>query len=251
MHEDLLAHCFTTRIGGVSSNECESLNLGFNRKDSRENVIENFKRVAEVLDINHENMVFSNQVHDNKVKAVDEKDLGKGIVRDSDILGYDGLITDRPGVALVTFYADCVPVLFFDPVKKVIAASHSGWRGTVKEIASVTVKKMEEEYNCCLKNIKVAIGPSLGQCCFEVGEEVYIEFVQTLPWCERYCKKRDNEKWYIDLQSIILTTLTHSGISEENIFKANVCTKCNRDIFFSHRGDMGKTGSLAAVMQIK
>ncbi|MCX8130646.1 MAG: peptidoglycan editing factor PgeF [Clostridia bacterium] len=250
-YEDILIHGFTTRFGGVSTGECRTMNLGFNRNDIRENVLENYKRVAETLEINYEHMVFSNQVHDSKVKVVCESDRGKGIIRSSDIIGYDGLVTNINEVAIVTFYADCVPLLFFDPVKRVIAESHSGWRGTVKEIASVTIRRMEEEYASSINDIEVAIGPSIGKCCFEVGEEVISEFSEKLPWSYEFCHKTGTDKWHIDLQSIIHKSLINTGINKNNIVSSNVCTKCNKDVFFSHRGDCGKTGSMAAIMQLK
>lgn len=249
-YSSMITHCFTTRKGGVSSNECKSLNLGFGRNDSRKNVEENYRRVADALGISIENMVFSNQVHDNKVFEVGEKDKGKGIIKKSDIIGYDGLITDKRGVALVTFYADCVPLFFFEPDKKVIALSHSGWRGTVKQIAAETVRKFIDIYDCDAGKIEVVIGPSIGACCFEVGDEVYDEFVGTLKWSREYCKKNESGKWYIDLQGIIKKTLIESGVSEENIYNSGICTKCNKDTFFSYRGDCGKTGSLAAILQM-
>ena len=128
-----ITHCFTTRNGGVSKNEYQSLNLAFNKNDDKKNVYENFKRVSKAVGIDIENMVFSNQVHDNKIKIVSEEDIGKGIIRESDIIGIDGLITNAKKVALVTFYADCVPVFLYDPIKNVIGSVHSGWKGTVKD----------------------------------------------------------------------------------------------------------------------
>ncbi|MCX7922965.1 MAG: peptidoglycan editing factor PgeF [Clostridia bacterium] len=249
-YEGIISHCFTTRLGGVSTGECSFLNLGFNRKDLRENVEENYSRIAGALNINCSNMVFSNQVHDNKIKSVTEDDRGKGILRESDIIGYDGLITNKKEVALVTFYADCVPVFFFEPERKVIAISHSGWRGTVKEIARETVMKMVNEYGCSASKIEAAIGPSISQCCFEVGDEVYNEFIEKLNWSEKYCSKKSDGKWLINLQGIIRDTLIDAGVPEDNICVSGICTKCNNDVFFSHRGDKGKTGSLAAIMQI-
>ncbi|MCX7842431.1 MAG: peptidoglycan editing factor PgeF [Clostridia bacterium] len=250
-YDDIITHCFTTRHGGVSTGECSSLNLGFNRNDSRENVLENYKRLSQALGIDYKNMVFSNQVHEANVKVVGEQDRGKGIICESDIKGYDGLVTDRAGVVLVTFYADCVPVYFFDPEKRVIAVSHSGWRGTVKEIGAVTVRKMAEVYGSNPANIEAAIGPSIAKCCFETGEEVYEEFVDKLPWSRSLCTKKHGCKWHIDLQSVICQSLVNSGLNINNICISNLCTVCNHDMFFSHRADKGKTGSLAAIMQIK
>lgn len=249
-YEDIAIHCFTTRKGGVSTNEFESLNLGLNTNDSRENVLENFRRISEALGIDFNNMVFSNQVHECRIKPVDENDRGKGIVRKSDITGYDGLVTDKKGVALVTFYADCVPLFFLDPVKKVIALSHSGWRGTVKEIAKETIKTMNEKYGSMPHDVEVAIGPSIGSCCFEVGSDVYIEFADRLSWSKDFCTKTSTGKWHINLQQIIKSTLINSGVKEENICVSEICTRCNTDTFFSHRGQNGKRGSLAAIMQL-
>jgi len=250
-YEDVLVHCFSTRIGGVSNGECSSLNLGFNKNDKSDNVIENYRRISRCLNIDLSNMVFSNQIHDNKIKIINECDRGKGIKIESDIIGFDGLITNRKNVAIVTFYADCVPVYFFDPVKEVIAISHSGWRGTVKEIAKETILKMKSEFGCDCENIETAIGPSIKQCCFEVGEAVFREFVNKLPWSESYCKKSISEnKWLINLQGIIEQTLRNSGVSDEKICNSKICTKCNKETFFSYRGDNGKTGSLVAVMQL-
>ena len=250
-YEHMIAHGFTTRRGGVSTGECESLNMGFNRKDLRENVLENYKRVSNALGIHYENMVFSNQVHENRVLIVEPEDRGKGITRENDIVGYDGLMTNHREVALVTFYADCVPVFFLDPVKRVIAVSHSGWRGTVKEIAGVTVQKMINEFGCRSEDIETAIGPSIDSCCFETGPEVAEAFTAALPWSAEHCKPGNGDRWYIHLQGIIKQTLCNYGILEDKIYTSGVCTKCNKDTFFSHRGDEGRTGSMAGILQLK
>lgn len=249
-YDHMLVHCFTTRKGGVSTGECESLNLGFKRKDSRENVIENYRRVCSATGIDMNNLVLSDQVHEDRVFVVNEQDRGKGILVESDIAGYDALTTDSKNVALVTFYADCVPIFFLDPIRPAIALAHSGWRGTVKEIAARTVEKMEEQFGTHPGNIIAAIGPSIGECCFETGGEVAEAFLQLLPWSEPFCRQTSEEKWHINLQSIIKTTLIKAGLREDNICISGLCTKCRNDIFFSHRGDMGRTGSLAAFMQL-
>lgn len=249
-YSDILIHGFTTRRGGVSEGEYKSLNMAFNKKDKRENVEENYRRIAGVLGIDTENMVLSNQVHDNKIRVVTESDRGKGIYKKSDIIGIDGLVTNNTEVALVTFYADCVPVFLFDPIKRVISLVHSGWRSTLKEISKEAVLKMKEEFGCNPADIEVAIGPSIGQCCFEVGEEVYLEFINTFSWCGEFCKK-EKDKWFIDLPQIIKNSLKSEGIQENKIVISGICTKCNKDVFFSHRGDNGKTGTLSAIMQLR
>lgn len=247
----LIEHCFTMRKGGVSTGEFSSLNLGLKKKDSRENVIENFRRICRALNIELSNVVLSDQVHGTNIRVVTEKDRGKGILVDNDIKDCDGLITNTKNVAIVTFYADCVPVFLFDPEKRVIGLAHSGWKGTLEQIAANAVNIMVTRFKCSPENIVSAIGPSIGKCCFEVGNEVKEKFINKISWSENFCTKKDEEKTYIDLQGIVKQTLINSGLRSENIFISNICTKCNKDMFFSHRGDMGKTGSLAAIMQLK
>ena len=156
---------------------------------TRKMFMKTLKRLSKAVGIDIENMVFSNQVHDNKIKVVGREDRGKGIVRESDIIGIDGLITNEKEVALVTFYADCVPVFLYDSVKNVIGLVHSGWRGTVKEISKVAVRKMNEFFHCNSENIEVVIGPSIGKCCFEVHENVFLEFKKRLAGAEDIRKK--------------------------------------------------------------
>lgn len=249
-HENILTHCFTTRLGGVSKGECSSLNLSFNRKDSRDNVIENYKLLADAIGVDFDKMVLSNQIHDNKIRIVNDEDAGKGLIRDSDIIGFDGLSTNRPGIPLVTFYADCVPVLFLDPVKKAITAVHSGWKSTVKNISYEALLLMQNRYNSNLRDMQIAIGPSICMNCFEVDKDVYDSFKEKFSWCDKYTEYR-NGKYYMGLQKIIKHVLVDAGVPEENILISDVCTKCNTDVLFSFRGDNGKTGSLAAVMMLK
>lgn len=248
-YDNIITHCFTTRRGGVSKNEYESLNMAFNKSDDRKNVEENYRRVANTLNLDIKNMVFSNQVHDNKIRVVTESDRGKGIVRESDIVGFDGLVTNSKEVVLVTFYADCVPVFLFDPIKEVISIAHSGWRSTMKEISKEAVRKMNEVYSCNPQDILVSVGPSIGKCCFEVGDEVYDDFNSNIDWSTKYSEKI-NGKWYFDLPAIIKRSLMSEGVMEDNITLCGICTKCNKDIFFSHRGDKGRTGTLAGIMKI-
>jgi YfiH family protein len=249
-HSDEITHCFTTRLGGVSEGECYSLNLGFNRNDSKENVLENYKRLCDALDIDIKSLVLSRQVHDNKIYKVSAEDTGKGIFKENDLLGYDGLMTNERNITLVTFYADCVPLFFYDPENNAIALSHSGWRSTQKQIAAETIRAMHREYGTDKEKLICAIGPSIRKCCFEVGEEVVEAFNEDIPWSGNFCEKKDSGKWHIDLQGIIKKTLMNVGIPENNISDAQICTKCNKHVFFSHRGDKGKTGSMTAVMQL-
>lgn len=249
-YDNILTHCFTTRLGGVSEGECSSLNLSFNRNDSKENVLENYRIIADAIGVDFNKMVLSNQIHDNKIRIVNAEDAGKGLVRESDIIGYDGLSTNIPGIPIVTFYADCVPVLFLDPVKKAITAVHSGWKSTVKNISYEALMLMKNTYNSNFNDIQAVIGPSICNDCFEVDIDVYNCFIEKFSWCKKYTDYR-NGKYYIDLQSIIRQVILDTGVPDKNIIISGVCTKCNNDVFFSFRGDDRKTGSLAAIMMLK
>lgn len=249
-YDSILTHCFTTRLGGVSKGECFSLNLSFNRNDSRENVMENYKIISDAIGIDFNKIVLSNQIHDNKIRIVTAEDAGKGLIKESDIIGFDGLSTNVPGIPLVTFYADCVPVLLLDPVKKAITAVHSGWKSTLKNIAYEAMSVMKNTYNSDFKDILAVIGPSICQDCFEVDEDVYASFIEKFSWCDKYTTL-SNGKYHIDLQGIIKNVMIDAGVPDKNISISDVCTKCNRDVFFSFRGDNRKTGSLAAFMMLK
>lgn len=249
-HNKEIIHCFTTRKGGVSKEPYNWLNMSFNKKDARENVMENYRIVAQAIGVNIEDMVLSNQVHDNKIRVVYDEDRGKGIVKKSDITGYDGLVTNSCNVVLVTFYADCVPVFLFDPVKKAIGLVHSGWKSTLKEICKEAILKMTEEFNSDSSDIIATIGPSIGKCCFEVGEDVYKDFLEKLDYSKKHAVA-SNGKYFIDLPLVVKDTLKNQGLKEKNILLSHVCTKCNKDIYFSHRGDNGNTGTLAAFMKLR
>ena len=248
----LVSHCFSTRKGGVSTGFYESMNLHF-RGDTTENVIENYKRICNAIDVDYKNVVFSTQIHSDNIYTVSEKDRGKGLLKKSDISDADGLITNEKGTVLTTFYADCVPIYFLDPVEKIIAMAHSGWKGTVLQIAKKTVQKMENDFNCQRKNILVGIGPSIHKCCFEVEYPVVEEFEKNIPFSKNFIFKdyEKEGKYKIDLQGIIEKTLLLNGILQENIEVANICTKCNPDLFYSHRNMGADRGSLAGLIALK
>jgi YfiH family protein len=246
----LVKHGFSTRLGGVSTGECATLNLGYKRKDKLEAVTENFRRFCRATDIPADNMVFTDQVHGDVVRAVGREDKGKGFVRTSDIYGTDGFVTNEPGIALVTFYADCVPLFFLDPVNKAIGLSHSGWRGTVAQIGKKTVTLMGERFGTRPVDCLVGIGPSIGSCCFEVDRPVADAFWRTFPAHRERLIRQRGKKYDIDLWEANRAQLLEAGIPEKNITIASLCTCCSRDIFFSHRGDVGRTGSLAAILML-
>lgn len=249
----IVKHGFSTRVGGVSEGVCSTMNLSFSRGDDENAVRENFRRMAKALEVEEDSFVFSHQTHTTNVRKVTLEDKGKGLTRPLDYQDVDGLITDVPGLCLSTFYADCVPLYFLDPVRKAIGLSHSGWRGTVGKIGYATVRKMQEEYGSNPADIIAAIGPSICQDCYEVSEDVIVEFQQSFDekhWEDLYYQK-DNGKYQLNLWKANEIVLQEAGILKEHIAVTNLCTCCNHEMLFSHRATQGKRGNLAAFLALK
>lgn len=247
---NIVKHCFSTKFGGVSTGCYESMNLAF-REDKRENVIRNYEIICDSIGLDYKNVVFSSQIHKDKIYKVTKEDIGKGLLKESNIKGYDALITNEKDIVLVTFYADCVSIFIVDPVNKAIGIAHSGWRGTVKEIAVKTIKEMGKNYDSQPKDLIIGIGPSIEKCCFQVGEDVVNQFEDILPFSKDYIfDDIQKGKYKIDLQSIIKKSLVNNGVLEENIEISNLCTMCNNETFFSHRFMGDKRGSLAGIISL-
>ncbi len=247
---DFVKHGFSTRIGGVSEGIFASMNLSFTRGDDDEAVLENFKRFCTAIGTDYRNVVISAQEHHTTVISVTQEDCGRGINRGRGYTDVDGLMTNVPGVVLCTQYADCVPLFFADPVRRVVATSHAGWKGTVAQIGAVTVQKMNECYGSDPRDILVGIGPSIGMCCFEVDVPVYDAFSQ-LPFSDEAMIRNDgNGKYHIDLWECNRRSLVEAGVLQEHITVTDLCTKCHNDFFWSHRATGGQRGSLAAFIAI-
>ena len=244
---------FSTRLGGVSENHLYSMNLSFARGDEEENVRENYKRIASAIGFSPEQMVFTDQTHTTNIRKVTSDDCGKGFIKERDYHDIDGLITNEPGIVLTTFYADCVPIYLIDPKKRAIGLSHSGWRGTVGKIGQVTIQKMQEAYGCDPADMIAAIGPSICQDCYEVSEEVILQFqngFQEKYWTELY-EKKENGKYQLNLWRANEIILEEAGIRKECIATTYICTGCNPRLLYSHRASMGKRGNLAAFLMIQ
>ena len=249
----IVNHGFSTRIGGVSEGIFSSMNLSFSRGDDEACVRENFKRMAETIGVEPNSLVFAAQTHTTNVRKVTAEDKGKGIVYPLDYQDVDGLITNESGVCLTTFYADCVPLFFIDPVHKAIGLSHSGWRGTVGKMGQETLRRMREEYGTDAKDVIAAVGPSICQDCYEVSEDVIENFKEAFDercWGELFYQK-ENNKYQLNLWKANEIILLEAGVRKENIAVPNVCTNCNSDVLFSHRATKGQRGSLAAFMALK
>ncbi|MCL2805450.1 MAG: peptidoglycan editing factor PgeF [Treponema sp.] len=248
----IVKHCFSTRKGGVSPAPFASMNLGYNRGDDDTNVDENFRRICEAASLSKENIVMSKQKHGTNILKIDEiravpGNFASGSLEVPD--NTDGLITNRSNIALVTFYADCVPLLFCDPVKRVIANSHAGWRGCVDNMAAKTVNKMTEDYGCAPKNILVGIGPCISCDKYEVDEDVASQFQIAFGECVFPAENKPG-KFHVDLREVCKLSLIRAKIPLENIEISHWCTFDNEELFFSHRRDRALRGSLAAFIEL-
>ena len=250
-----LRYGFSTRLGGVSRGMFASMNLGFCRGDSDENVIENYKRLCDSLGISPEHLIFTDQVHKTNVRVATSADWGKGFCRERDYAEIDGHITNEPGVPLLVFGADCVPLFFVDPVKRAIGVAHAGWKGTVGKIGAATIKKLIAEYGCNPADLEVVIGPSIGSCCYEVGSEVAEAVMENFLEQPEQVKARlliakENGKYMFDLWEANRIVLLENGVLDEHITKSGLCTMCRQDLFFSHRATEGKRGSMAGFLML-
>ena len=241
-------HCISTREGGVSEGIYSSMNFRFNCDDKRENVIENFKRISEAIGIDYRRLVLSRQTHDDIIHTVEDSDIGNGIMFENKFESVDGLITDKPGIGLVTLYADCVPTMFLDKRQGVIATSHSGWKGTVKQIAAKTVQKLVSDYGSKPEDILCAIGPSIQLDHFEVGDEVAEIFIDSFG---SDTAVKFGDRYHVNMQLAIEKQLRAEGIPAENIDNCGICTYCNSDLLFSHRKTQGKRGNFGAIIALK
>ena len=248
----IVKHGFSTRIGGVSEGYLGSMNLSFTRGDKEEAVRENYMRMAKALRVDADSFVFSQQTHTTNVRAVSFQDKGRGLLTPLTYQDVDGLITNVPGLTLTTFYADCVPLYFVDPVHKAIGLSHSGWRGTVGRMGAVTLQRMQEEYGTDPANVIAAIGPSICQDCYEVSEDVIQEFQNTFEpkFHKQLFYRKENGKYQLNLWAANEIVLTEAGVPREQIAITNVCTCCNGDKLFSHRASQGRRGNLAAFLAL-
>jgi len=240
----LVNHCFSSRIGGVSDVPWDSMNLAYHMGDEALAVDKNFERISKVVGFDHEKVVCTTQIHENHLQVM---------TADNDVVAdeIDGLVTGEPGLVLVSYYADCVPLLFLDPKKSVIANSHAGWRGTSLNMAQVTIEKMVFEFGCHPEEILVGIGPCISMKHFEVGKEVVLTFEENLPQLGSHIKKKNSKKWHLDLTAMNRQLLTEAGILAKNIEVANLCTFSDPMHFFSHRRDGIARGNMAAMIVLK
>ncbi|MCK8824662.1 peptidoglycan editing factor PgeF [Fuchsiella alkaliacetigena] len=247
----LVKQAFSTRLGGVSEGDFATLNLGFHTGDKAEKVIENRKRFCKELGVDARNLVAGEQVHGDAIKIVTKQERGKGALdQQSAIAATDALITAQPGVALSSYYADCVPIIILDPVQQVVALAHGGWKGTLKRIAQQTVLKMQEEFNSPIEEVLVGIGPSIGPCCYEVDEYVINPLQEAFAYWEQLVAEVSENKWKLDLWKSNSCQLEEIGVLKKNIIVSQICTACNTDHLYSYRAESGRTGRMASLIQL-
>lgn len=232
----------TTRDGGNQALHCG---------DIPSNVIQNRKNVAESLNISFETYTCAQQTHGSNIELITPKTAGSG--RNDyghSIAETDALITEEKGIFLNIHLADCVPIVIFDSVKKLGALVHAGWKGTVQEIVSKTIRRFIETHGSDVQDIYAGIGPSIGPCCFEIGEDVAFK-IKSIQGHSSETVRYENNAYYGDLKKANRDQLLASGLLESHIEISSICTSCRNDLFFSHRKEQGQTGRFAAFLLLK
>lgn len=225
-----LQHAFLTRKGGASPFPFHSLNLSIATGDSKEDTAKNKKVIAESFEFDPDRLVLLHQKHQDQVL----------ILKDSEghppsYLDYDAMITDSPNPYIGIKTADCLPILVIDRVKKVIAAIHAGRQGTALRITPKVIQTMEKAFGCAREDFLIALGPSIGVCCYEIDERVFHSELKP------HAIPNGKGRWRVDLPRINIDQIKEEGIREDQIFWIDLCTACNTDLFFSHRKE-GRTG---------
>lgn len=250
---NLVVNAFTTRTGGVSRIPFDNLNLAHNVGDKESRVAENRKIILDALSINYRTVVTAQQVHKDKITVVKKEDKGKGAFKYSkEIVQCDALITETPGIPLLMCYADCVPILILDPVKKAIALVHSGRRGTELELTLKTLFKMKKIFETNPHSCLAAIFPSIGPCCYSIKEQNKINdyWLNKDKFNGELISKQNKSGWSLDLRKANYLQLIKGGVEGKNIFVNEICTTDYPEIFFSYRRDKGNTGRMAAIFML-
>lgn len=243
-----LVHGFSLRRGGVSPPPYNELNLGLHVGDDPDLVRENRRRLAAALGYAPENVVACRQVHGTTIRRVGAGEKGLGHADYADALpATDGLLTREPQVVLMAHAADCTLLFFYDPKTRCIGLAHAGWRGAVAGMGALMVEAMCQ-YGCQRENIRVVLSPSIGPCCYRVGEEV-VEAVP--PRFRSQVLRQVGQAYYLDLPGLQLLSLLETGIKESNLFRSKFCTHCRTDLFYSHRAAGGITGRMAGIIFLK
>jgi YfiH family protein len=250
---NLVVNAFTTRTGGVSRSPFDNLNLAYNVGDKESRVIKNRKIVLDALSIDYRTAVSARQVHKDKISLVRKEDKGKGAFKYSKVIAQtDALITDIPGIPLLMYYADCVPIFILDPIKKAIALIHSGRKGAELELTLKTLFRMRKIFETNPHSCLAAIFPSIGSCCYSVKEENKIDdyWLNEDKYNSEPISLQNRSGWSLDLKKANHLQLNKAGLQEKNIFISEICTADHPELFFSYRRDKGNTGRMAAIFML-
>ena len=239
----------TTKFGGVSEGYYAALNMAC-LKEPADIIQENYRRVAKTLKFDEKKAVLSYQTHSTGIRLISAEDAGKGPFFERDYTDTDGLLTDMPGYTLVVLSADCPLLLFYNPENRAIGAAHSGWRGTVNGMAVEMVRRMHYEFGTNAQDLLVGIAPSICKDCYEVSSDVADQFEAHYGYYrfDQLAEKKENGKFQLDLWKANEFSLLEAGVEKKNIFTTDVCTKCNPDLFYSHRVMGEKRGAFAALI---
>jgi hypothetical protein len=234
-----IQHAFLTRQGGVSPPPYDSLNLSEENGDWEENPIKNKGLISETFQFDPKRLILLHQIHQDRILI-----LKDSLRRLPSPIEYDALITHLPNIFLGILTADCLPIFMVDTKKRVIASVHAGRQGTSLHIVVKALRKMKEVFSCSIEDVFVALGPAIGPCCYEIGEEVF------LPEWTSFSILKGKKKWMVDLAKINIDQMKKEGIEEKQIFKIDLCTCCHQDLFFSYRKE-GLTGRQLSFIGIK
>jgi len=243
-----ISHFVSSRAGGYSSPPYASLNLSFNVGDDPQKVLKNRQRLAEALGISLSNLTTAKQIHDCHVTVVTEPLQGNGANDYSGAIdATDAMVTRVPEICLMILLADCVPIILYDPIKRVVGVAHAGWKGTLQSIARKTVHVFRKDFGSSPQDMVAAMGPSIGPCCYEVGPSVLSQIEHLSGTGEDYVRKESSRgKGHLDLWEANRRQLVQAGIPNGNIEMAKICTHDHPGLFFSYRHEKGKTGRFGA-----
>ncbi|MBO4853030.1 MAG: peptidoglycan editing factor PgeF [Schwartzia sp.] len=250
--EDTVIHAVSTRFGGVSKTPYDSMNLALHVGDEAADVIENRRRFLGMLGLDFDRLTTPEQIHGDNIVRVGEGEAGRGRLSYADAIpATDALMTDVPGVPLMLCFADCTPILLFDPAHRAAAIAHGGWKGTVRSIALKTVRAMADVFGTQPKDCLAAIGPAIGPCCYEVGRDVADEFRKAFPQYAGEIISEKNGSAHLDLWQANRLQLEEAGLLPAHIDASGVCTSCHARTFFSYRAEGPTIGRIAAIMAVK
>lgn len=242
LDQEVVPHAVLTRLGGVSQGPFATLNLGHTVGDDLEAVEENHRRVFAALDLRRDRLVSPYQVHSANVRWV--SDAHAGTVQPAT----DGLITDTPGLAILFRFADCVPILLFDPTHRAIGLVHAGWRGAAKGVVAAAVKAFAHHVGSRPEDLWAGIGPAIGPCCYRVGSDVARAVARACPADAQIAHRKDGGV-YLDLPGAVRAQLAAAGVGQVEM--SGICTACHTEEWFSHRAERGRTGRFGVVMMLR